>query len=544
MSFRGDISSFSLGDVFQNLAANQKTGTLRVQSGDTECLVLFREGKAVSCSDQKTPSIGEWLVDKEVITREQLDEAQRRYKRAKKKSLGEILHDMEELKLEDFKSYLASLIQESIYELLSFQEGTFEFLEGLEEDSPNREPLALKIAFQAQSLLMEAARRSDDWQKIRRQMPSENEIYLVPPASRERLLATTEDEVTKDAVQLLDGTRTLKKVIARMPHGRFDACRAIAQLIADKKVRPLDASELPRMATGKEDPKEIIACLKTILEREPNNRKVLERVAEVSAQFGSPEDSATHWKRLAISFLEDGDLAQAERCFTKTIELNSKDIVAWQKLRESIRRGGDPRKLEAFGARFAEHFKRLGLMEVVRDHLTEMVQLVPGSLDLQLGLAEARFSLGQTKECVASLFTLGMERLNARHFDEAERIFGEILKYETSHAKAKKIFEDLRSGKLVRRRALWQRAVRRVVMSSFALVLLALFAYDCLVRYELFSITRSVYAESRIDPARQAILYDRISSLEKKHPLCYPTIREAKELRAALNSKARARTER
>lgn len=540
MSFRGDISSFSLGDVFQNLATNQKTGTLRIQSGDLECLVLFREGKSVSCSDQKTPAIGDWLVDKEVISREQLEEAQRRYKRAKKKSLGEILRDMEVLKLEDFKSYLASLIQESIYELLSFQEGTFEFLEGLEEEGPNREPLALGIAFQAQSLLMEAARRSDDWQNIRRHMPSENEIYLVPPSSRDRLIEATEDEVTKEAVKLLDGARTLKKVIAKLPYARFDACRAIAQLIAEKKARPLEAAELPKIATGKEDPREIISCLKTILEREPNNRKVLERVAEMSAQFGVKEEAATHWKRLAISYLEDNVLPQAERCFTKSIELNSKDIVAWQKLRETIRRTGDPRKLEVFGTRFAEHFKRLGLMEVVRDHLLEMVQVIPGSLDLQLGLAEARFSLGETKECVASLFTLGMERHNAKRFEDAERIFEQLLKYDASHARAKKLFDDLRSGKLERRRAWRQQAVRAVIMSTFAATLGALFAYDCLVRYELFNITRNVYAESKLDPAAQASLSDRIRALERQHPFCYPTIREAKELRAALDAKSKS----
>ncbi len=64
MSFQGDISSFSLGDVFQNLAANQKTGSLRIQSGGSERFVLFRDGKAVSYSDDQGFSIIEWLVEK------------------------------------------------------------------------------------------------------------------------------------------------------------------------------------------------------------------------------------------------------------------------------------------------------------------------------------------------------------------------------------------------------------------------------------------------------------------------------------------------
>ncbi len=538
MSFQGDISSFSLGDVFQNLAANQKTGSLRIQSGGSERFVLFRDGKAVSYSDDQGFSITEWLVEKEIITPEQLEEAQRRYKKAKKKSLGEILRDMEILKLEDYTSYLSTLIQETLYEILSFREGTFEFLEGLEEDLPHREPIAAGIAFQAQSLLMEAARRSDDWENIRRSIPSENEIYLVPQAARERLLAETDDEVTKEAIQLMDGSRTLRKVIAQLPYSRFDACRAIAQLIAEKKVRPLDGSALPQVARGKEDPKQVIACLKTILEREPNNRPILEKLAELHAQLGQRDESATCWKLLANSFLDEGDLAGAEGSLRKSLALNPKDIVTWQKVLDTVRKGGDAKKLEVFGAELAERFKSLGLMEVVRDHLAEMVKAFPENLDFKLGFADARFALGDHKGCVADLLALGLEHHKKERWPEAERIFGQVLKYDSANARAKKHFDEISTGKLLRRKAARRRAVRLALHSAFLAAVCSYIGYDLHVRGELLEITRSVYAESLLEKGRYDDAAGRIKALEARYPFSYTTLREAVFLRAALEQKA------
>jgi tetratricopeptide (TPR) repeat protein len=523
MSFQGDIASFSLGDVFQNLATNQKTGTLKVQSGNTERYVLFRDGKAVSYSDDQGFSIAGWLVEKEIISQEQLEEAIRRYKKAKKKSLGEILRDMELLKLEDYTAYLSSLIQETLYEVLSFQEGTFEFLEGLEEDLPHREPLAAGLSFPAQNLLMEAARRSDDWQNVRRHVPSENEIYLVPPANRERLLAETKDEVTREAIQLMDGTLALRRVIAKLPYSRFDACRAISQLIAEKKVRPLDGSVMPQVAQGsKEDPKQVIACLKTILEREPNNRQILEKLAELHTQAGQRDESATCWKLLANSYLEDGEFENVEKSLRKSLALNPKDIVTWKKLLETVKRGNNRKRM----------------MEVVRDHLAEMVKLFPDSLEFKLGLADARFALGDHKACVAELLALALEYHKLERWPEAEKVFAQVLKYDNGNAKAKKLHEEISTGRLLKRKAARQRAVHVTLVTLFCLSVVAFVVYDYIVQSELFAITRSVYAESLIERGRFDEAAERIRAVERKYPFAYTTLREATRLRAALESKS------
>src|SRR5262245_50445273 len=105
MSFQGDISSITLSDVFQNLAANQKSGTLCIQSGGMTRRIQFRDGKIVSHADDQGYAVWDWLIEKEIVSNDTMEEALKRYRKTKKKTLGEILSDLKALAVADYKSY-------------------------------------------------------------------------------------------------------------------------------------------------------------------------------------------------------------------------------------------------------------------------------------------------------------------------------------------------------------------------------------------------------------------------------------------------------
>lgn len=542
MSFQGDISSLPLSDVVQNLAANKKSGTLTIYNDDVERYVQFQDGKIVSYADNQGFSIAQWLADKEILPPTEYEEALRRHRRAKKKSLGKILHDLGALELEDFSAYYHELVKETLYEVLSFQEGTFKFHENnLSEKYSDREARALNVTLAAASVLMESARRMDDWQRIRRHIPSENEIYHVPAAERNALLKRAEDDVSRGAIELLDGTRSLREVIAKLPYGRFDACSALAQLIAEKKIRPLDGSEL--MERQDEDPRQLIACLKTILEREPNNREILKRLAEVQTEQGLRDDSATCYKLLAISHLEDGDLAEGEKSLRRSLKLNPKDIGTWQKLWDVVKRQGEREKIASVGREYAAHFARLGLLEVARDQLLEMVDLFPQATDLRLRLADARFALGEKKECIQGLFELAREFLRRERMDDAEKVFARILKYDRSNPKAKEMYEKLHSGSLARRRAVRRKLVRWALAALLLIACSGFLAYDFCARGELLRATKTVFAESLLERQRYDEAINRIQGVRDKYPLTPTANYEARALLETLEQKKdKART--
>jgi tetratricopeptide (TPR) repeat protein len=540
MSFQGDISSIALSDVFQNLAANQKTGTLTIDSGGHARHIQFREGKIVSFADGEGFSIADWLRDKEVVDAERMEEALKRYRKSKKKTLGEILRDLGAISLEDYRSYLSDLLKETLYEVLSFRTGTFEFHEGvLHEAETDRETLGLGIALPPQAIMMEAARRMDDWQEIRLHIPSENEIYVVPPAERERLLREATDDLTREAIELMDGTRTLRQVIGQLPYSRFDGCRALAGLIAGKKVRPLDGTLLMQLAKGEGDPKQVVAGLKTILEREPNNRQILKKLADLQEGRGQKEESATYNKLLAISHLEEGDNEAAQMHLRKSLELNPRDVATWQKLRDAVKRQGSREKIYAFGLQFAEHFRQLGLMEIVRDHLAEMVKLYPEHLRLRVDLADARFALGDRKTCVGELFDVAVILLKKRRFDDAEKIFARILKYDHDNRKARDLHEKLRSGKLAKRQAVRQRLLYNSLVALLVVLFTAFVIYDLQGRGKLFETTRAVFAEGLLENHRYDEAISRIRSVQESYPFSLTGSYEVPRLLETLLQKQR-----
>jgi tetratricopeptide (TPR) repeat protein len=538
MSFQGDISSLAMGDLFQNLAANQKTGTLTIQRQGGECHIQFLDGKIISYTDSQGFSIAEWLTEKEIITRDQLEEVVKRYRKAKKKSLGEILRDLGILKLEEYQSYFLDLVKETLYEVLSFREGTFEFHEGnLDEKLSDREARCLRLQLVSASILMEAARRTDDWQRIRLHIPTENEIYFVQVADRERLLKDARDDLAREAIRLLDGTRTLRQVIGQLPYSRFDACGVLAQLIAEKKIRPLDGSLAIQRSKGDEDPKQAIPCLKTILEREPNNRQILQRLAQLLEQEGERDESAKYNKLLAISLLEEGNLVQAEQHLKKSLELSSKDIVTWQKLWDVVRRQGDRAKMALLGDQFAEHFKSLGLMEIARDHLIEMVKLFPERTKYRVELADARFALGEQKSSVQDLFEVARDLLKKHQFDDAEKVFARILKYDHSNQKAKELYNKIRSGKLARRRAFQKKFLRATALGLLIAAASAFIGYDYYVRGELFRVTRTVFADSLLENRKYDEAVARIKAIKEKYPYSLASFYDAPMLLQTLREK-------
>lgn len=538
MSFKGDIASLALSDVIQNLSVNQKTGTLTVSNCQVRRHIQFRDGKIVCYADDQGFSILDWLFEKGIVPAESQVEVRRRYGRAKRKTLGEILRDLDLLDLDSYRSYLKSLLTETLYEVLSFKEGSFVFQEGdLDESLGDRDIRALDLDLNPMSILMEAARRTDDWQKIRRSIPSENEIYVPATSDLAHLLEQTPDEVQREALELMDGTRALRQVIARLPYMRFDACGAVAQLIAEKKVRPLDSDLLLQNTSEDEDPVQTVTRLKIILEREPNNREILQRLAELTDKVGNRDESATYNKLLAISYMEEENLEAAERCLRKSLGLNARDHTTWVKLWDAVRRQGRRDKMLLVGAQFVEHFTRLGLLEIARDHLNELIELFPDHLKFRCEHADVVFKLGDHVVAVKRLTDLAADLLRKNRLDDAEKVFAQILKYDSKNSWAKKSYEEIHSGKLAARRIRRRRLVHNLILFSLFFTLCAHLAYELHVHGQFFQVTKSVFAEGLIERGEYEEAIERIEAVQRANPFSLTSLHKAPPLMKVLREK-------
>jgi len=83
MGFKGNVESFNLADVFQNLASNQQTGTLRVYANNgEEKNVFFQTGQVrhLSKGSRATLVTPEVFIARGLVERHALEAAGERQK--------------------------------------------------------------------------------------------------------------------------------------------------------------------------------------------------------------------------------------------------------------------------------------------------------------------------------------------------------------------------------------------------------------------------------------------------------------------------------
>ena len=211
MSFKGDLSTIGLGEVFQMISMSQKEGTLIVQDSESRKCVFFGVSgvQLLSSGRRKGLKLGDMLLRAGKVTEAQLEDALENA-RIQKKKLGEVLVESGMVTEDEIKAIVREQIEEEIYDLFLWKKADFEFIEGPAADElkdPDAQVTAL--SFDVNGLLLEAVRRSDEWAVINQSIPSIDSIFtFVSESDRHE-----EDKIATDPAK-----RIYRLVDGRMPH--------------------------------------------------------------------------------------------------------------------------------------------------------------------------------------------------------------------------------------------------------------------------------------------------------------------------------------
>ena len=118
-------------------------------------------------------------------------------------------------------------IREAVYHLFGWESGSFHF----EPDRPPEEDGAFLVSLNAESLLLEGARRVDEWSLIEKKVPSTDLIFRVGKTLRKK---DKEVELTPEqeaVLPLLDGDRTVEDVVIESGLVEFEVAKAIYGLV-------------------------------------------------------------------------------------------------------------------------------------------------------------------------------------------------------------------------------------------------------------------------------------------------------------------------
>lgn len=226
MAIKGSLKEASLPDVVQLLFFGRRTGCLTLSDRQRFGSVFFEDGWITYATIvNRRDRIGDILLRSSVITREQLDQALGLQRMARGRRLGEILVSLGALAPDELKRVVRLQIEEAVYSLFAWTVGTFTFEAGVR---PEWEGDLERI--NPENLLLEGARRIDEWSLIEKKIPSFDLVFaLDKTALANESLSFTEAQ--RRILSLIDGARDTREVIDASGLSDFEAAQALFGLI-------------------------------------------------------------------------------------------------------------------------------------------------------------------------------------------------------------------------------------------------------------------------------------------------------------------------
>jgi tetratricopeptide (TPR) repeat protein len=230
MAIEGPLAELSLQDVLQLLELAHKTGVLTVRSErlNDEAIVHLSRGAIVfAVRRRSTRRLGQLLIRAGKLTQRELDRALELQRTDPTRRLAEILLEMGSVAEEELERQLRFQMEETIYEVMPWDEGYFKFEERGEIGDQR-----LIARVRVESLLMEGARRIDEWTRLETKVPNPEAVPTLAAGSDREM---TPLELRSDEWEVLaeiDGERDVRQLAADLGRSAFDVAKIIYGLVS------------------------------------------------------------------------------------------------------------------------------------------------------------------------------------------------------------------------------------------------------------------------------------------------------------------------
>jgi hypothetical protein len=227
MPVEGPLREFGIHDVFQLLDLSRKTGMLRVTSPvrNDEAHVFFEAGKVVHAGLKSQASLPEeLLVEAGKITQDELEHARKLVSDHNNgASLSSIFIEAGVVSERELERMVRTQLETVVFDLMAWREGFFSF----EERDISEVPKESRISVATESLLMESARRIDEWGRIADKVPNLTVIPALAPVpdDHESQLDLLPHEW--EVLTIIDGTRDLRAIAEELKRDEFDVAKIV-----------------------------------------------------------------------------------------------------------------------------------------------------------------------------------------------------------------------------------------------------------------------------------------------------------------------------
>lgn len=270
MALRGNLKDFSLPDVFQLVQLSGKTGVLRIAGEDGAGSIWFREGEVFFAqSNWRKDRLGERLVAAQRITPAALERALELHaaEGSSGRRLGEILVGQGYITQQVLETFVAEQIQDTIFDLMRWDDGNFDF-----EVLPDLAHEDIGFSVSVENIVMEGSRRLEEWQRIKKKVPSTDMVFKMATAPGEGTFEISLKPAEWTLLLLVDGTRSVRELATETRSTDFDVARVIYGLYSAGLLEVTSDEEVERLRAERARREEQRAALELA--------RVAERIAE------------------------------------------------------------------------------------------------------------------------------------------------------------------------------------------------------------------------------------------------------------------------
>lgn len=330
-----------LGDLLTHLEQQQKTGTLRLSSGDGRVKYIYVKRGIVELlkATRSRTLIGKALLKRHKLTAAQLDAALERQRAADNSlRLGEILVGMGIVKESDVHQALAYQIAEEIFELFTFERLEGELVRGEPPlDIFEREDLQARVSLSPVALANQAVKRAAELEEIRRTIPSKQDVFA--PARSAYRPELEQNPAVREVLAALDGKRTVNEFLDHACAPDLVALRILARMVHEGDAAPLTPAELVALGQEFEERGELEAARERYQRAEDLHHPDFDlprRIGQIDEALGQTAEACRRYVGYADACAQAGYPDVAVATLTRVLDLDVAQIQARERLAELL----------------------------------------------------------------------------------------------------------------------------------------------------------------------------------------------------------------
>jgi len=440
MPLTGDLGSIDLANVFQMLQLSQKTGTLEVRArgrrtevyldGDTVLYPFDRDAfpqKVVKLLERSGS------LSPEVLAKAQASQG------ILQRDLFTMLLQMKALAPDDVTSAYREQMEEEIYELFVDRDAAFEFRENEKPSLPGK-VIDERYRLGGNGLIMEAARRLDEWGFIRKRVPSDLCVFEMG-GTIDQVPEPDRDGALLDVVAALDGLRSIAAIVDQTGLTRFLVCKKLA-LLAEMRVVyevPLEVMiERARQCLREQKSEAGLSLLERAFELGADDASVHEMAALANQALQRIGAACRHYALVAGSLERAGERRGAAEVHLRIRDLMPTDVRSRERLvhhwlddPEFFKDTSYSPENELF--ELVVILKEVGRSGDARELLKELQPRYREDARITSRLADLSLELGDPKAAVEMLVTAADELFKRRQVAAALRLYRRVRTIDPLH---------------------------------------------------------------------------------------------------------------